>query len=78
MLSNMQILTIVIFVLMLMWSLFWKGYASWTAARAGHGWWFVVLLLVNTMGILDIIYLHYVGKKTLADVGKVLGSKIHK
>jgi len=43
-------------VLILVWSLAWKGIALWKAARKGHLVWFVVLLLVNTVGILEILY----------------------
>jgi len=43
--------------LMILWSLAWKGLALWHAAQRKQGWWFFVLLIVNTMGILEIIYL---------------------
>lgn len=39
------------------WSLIWKGLALYKAARNGQKGWFVVLLVVNTMGILEIVYL---------------------
>jgi hypothetical protein len=44
-------------LLLLAWSLVWKGLALWRAARAGQKVWYVVLLIVNTVGILEIIYL---------------------
>ena len=44
-------------VLLLLWSLFWKGLALWHSGRRGKTWWFVALLVLNTLGILDIIYL---------------------
>jgi hypothetical protein len=47
------------------WSLFWKGMALWRAAIQGQRNWFVVLLIVNTAGILDIIYLFNFSKKKL-------------
>lgn len=34
-----------------------KGYALWHAARSEQKWWFIALLVVNTLGILEIIYL---------------------
>ena len=40
-----------------LWSVVWKGFALWYAGRAGQKIWFVVLLVVNTLGILEIIYL---------------------
>ncbi len=39
------------------WSLFWMGLALWKAAKNGHKVWFVILLLIHTLGILDILYL---------------------
>jgi len=39
------------------WSLFWKGLALYRAARSGQKGWFVALLVLNTLGILEIVYL---------------------
>lgn len=46
-----------LFILLALWSLVWKGLALWHAARNGQFVWFVVILIVNTAGILEIIYL---------------------
>lgn len=48
--------------LLLIWSFFWKGLALWHSARRGQGWWFVILLFVNTLGLLEIIYLFAIAK----------------
>ncbi len=50
----------------IIWSLFWKGLALWHAARKGHKKWFVVLLVVNTFGILEILYLYVFNKQSRA------------
>ena len=47
---------------LLVWSIIWKGLALWHAGRKGQPWWFVILLVVNTVGILEIIYLFAVLK----------------
>jgi hypothetical protein len=39
------------------WSFPWKGVALWKAAGAKNKLWFIILLLVNTLGILEIIYI---------------------
>ena len=39
-----------------------KGFALWNAARRSEKWWFIILLVVNTVGILEIIYLLAVAK----------------
>jgi hypothetical protein len=58
-LNGLPMLTLVV---ALLWSLFWKGLALWHAARKNRGWWFVIMLFVNTLGILEIIYLFGVEK----------------
>ena len=39
------------------WTIIIKGYALWHAARNNQKWWFVALLVVNTLGILEVVYL---------------------
>ncbi len=48
---------------LLIWSAIWKGIALWKAARNGNLVWFIVLLVVNTAGILEIIYIYAVSRK---------------
>lgn len=43
--------------LIVVWTLAIKGFALWHAARNSQTWWFIALLIVNTLGILEIIYL---------------------
>jgi hypothetical protein len=47
----------VLLAVIVLWSLFWKGCALWHAARRDDVWWFVGILLINTLGLLEIIYL---------------------
>jgi methionyl-tRNA synthetase len=47
----------------LVWSIVWKGLALWKSARNDNNIWFVVFLVVNTMGILEILYLYVFSKK---------------
>ena len=49
-------------LLVVAWTLPWKGYALWLAARNGHKLWFVALLIVNTVAILEIIYIFAIGR----------------
>ncbi len=46
-----------LFILLMVWSLIWKGMALWRSARLKQKIWFIILLVLNTFGILDIIYL---------------------
>ena len=40
-----------------------KAYALWLAARRGNRGWFIALFLIQTLGILEIIYLLFFAKK---------------
>jgi uncharacterized membrane protein YiaA len=42
---------------LLIWSIFWKGLALWRSARMNHRGWFIALLVINTVGIFEIIYI---------------------
>ena len=58
-----QIPVIIIYVLFL-WSILWKGLALWNAARNSQRNWFIVMVLpINTVGILEIAYLFFFAKK---------------
>lgn len=59
-----------LFVPLMLWSLVWKGLALWKAARQGSPGWFVALLVINTVGILEIVYLFVLSKPTGLDTGR--------
>jgi hypothetical protein len=50
-------------LILALWGLGWKGWSLWIAAQKSQKVWFVVLLLVNTAGILDIFYIFYFSKQ---------------
>jgi methionyl-tRNA synthetase len=49
--------------LLAIWSLIWKGIALWKAARNGQKAWYIAMLVINTVGILEIIYILFFSKK---------------
>lgn len=49
------------------WTLPWKGVALWKAARLKQKGWFVTLLIINTLALLDILYIFVLSKRTNAD-----------
>ena len=51
-----------IVILILAWGLFWKGFALWYAAKRHEKWWFIALLVINTVGILEIVYILFIAK----------------
>jgi hypothetical protein len=53
----------VLALLVVAWTLPWKGVALWRSARNGSTAWFVVLLIVNTLAILEIVYIFGFSRK---------------
>lgn len=49
-------------ILVIIWTLAWKGLALWKSAGLRQKYWFIAILLINTLGILEIIYLFIVSK----------------
>ncbi len=52
-----------ILFLILFWVLIWKGKALWIAAKQNSVKWFVAILVFQTLGILDILYIFIFSKK---------------
>ncbi|MEZ5788868.1 MAG: DUF5652 family protein [Xanthobacteraceae bacterium] len=61
-------LSLPMIIIIALWSVFWKGLALWHSARRGEPAWFVVLLVINTVGILEIVYLFLVLKLRWKDL----------
>jgi len=53
------LITILIF-----WTIIWKGLALWKAARNNHLGWFIAMLIINTLGILEILYIYVFSKRS--------------
>jgi len=45
------------------WSILWKGFALWRAVKNDQKFWYVGLLVVNLLGIPEMIYLVWFAKK---------------
>jgi hypothetical protein len=52
----------IIMLTLMIWSLPWKAISLWKAARRKDLVWFIVLFLVNTLGVLDILYIFIFSK----------------
>ncbi|HPY08647.1 MAG: DUF5652 family protein [Patescibacteria group bacterium] len=52
-----------IFYLLMLWVMPWKGVALWKASRNSHKIWFIALFLLNTLAVLEIIYIFFFSKK---------------
>ncbi len=41
-----------------------KGWAMWLAAQRRERVWFVVFLISNTMGVVELIYIYFIAKRS--------------
>jgi hypothetical protein len=61
------------------WSLAWKGASLWRAAKDNSKPWFITLLISNTVGILDSVYIFGVSaarrRRGQKDAGYPSGSR---
>jgi hypothetical protein len=72
-LNNANTTTSVVIILLAIWSILWKGCSLWISAREKKTYWFIFLLIFNTVGILDIVYIFFFsewGKKYVAGLRK--------
>lgn len=53
-----------IIVIVALWEIFWKGRGLWAAARSNNTKWFIAILIINSLGILPIVYLYFFQKKS--------------
>lgn len=51
--------TMILLAVLVIWELVWKGFALWRAARRDQLVWFIPLLVINSAGLLPIVYLIY-------------------
>lgn len=52
--------------LIVFWTISWKAVALWRAVKNNHKKWFVALIVLNTLAVLEILYIFVFskGKKT--------------
>ena len=61
----------VFFVLIGIYTTIVKGFALWRAAQLAQKNWFIALLILNTLGILELVYLFVISKKYSVEIKKV-------
>lgn len=57
--STKDAIFFVIIIVLALWDIVWKGFALWKAARNNQFRWFVALLIINSIGILPIVYIKF-------------------
>ncbi|MBP1909929.1 DUF5652 family protein [Methanolobus bombayensis] len=49
-------------IVLVLWQILWKGVGLWKAARNDDRYWFIAILLINSLGILPILYIYFFRK----------------
>lgn len=65
-----------IFPVVYIWSAIWKGFALWKSAKKDAKVWFVIIFVLNTMGLLEILYIFLLYKIDFKKVFSNIKSKI--
>lgn len=55
-----------LFIILAIWELVWKGVALWKAGKNRQAGWFIAMLILNTAGILEIVYIVFFQTKKKA------------
>jgi len=61
--SNLNTSAVITLILVMIWNIIWKGMALWKSSRLSHKKWFIALMVLNTVGILDIYYIYFIANK---------------
>jgi hypothetical protein len=64
-----------IFYLLALWSIVWKGIALWKACKNGSKFWFIIILILNTLGVLEILYIFLLYKIDFSKIQERLKMK---
>ncbi len=57
-----SIWALVLLTIIGIWTLIWKGLALWKSAQKKQSIWFIALLVINTMGLFEILYIFIFSK----------------
>lgn len=61
-LSNLSPIELLILGVLVFWAMVWKGFALWISAREGSKYWFVLILIVNLLGVFEMIYIFFISQ----------------
>jgi sorbitol-specific phosphotransferase system component IIC len=62
--ASMMTWLIPVIIILSVWELVWKCIAMWKAGRNNHLAWFICIAVINTVGILPIVYILLHRKKS--------------
>lgn len=61
--ANLSGPILALFIILGTWELIWKAIALWKASKNNHKVWYIAILIINTIGILPILYIYVFSKK---------------
>lgn len=64
-----------VLIIIALWSLPWKGVALWKASKRKDKKWFIAILILNTVGILEILYIFIFSHKKDAELHETNAKK---
>lgn len=64
-LNTLTIWQITLLIALLVWEAIWKGIALWRSGRNNQPTWFLCIFILNSVGILPIIYLKFFQRKQM-------------
>jgi len=56
----------ILLAIIIIWTMIWKGLALWKSVKLNSKVWFIALFVINTLGILEILYLFVFSKVNYA------------
>lgn len=59
----LQTTTLIWLIPLVIWDAAWKGIGLWKSAKNNQMKWFIAMFILNTVGLLPIIYLKFFQKK---------------
>ncbi len=77
-LMGMGAFAAIIILIIAVWSIAWKGVALWIAAKEEKKWWFVPILVFNTAGILEIIFIFLFSERGREYVAHIKRKRKHR
>lgn len=63
--NDLNLIFTPIIIVIIIWTLIWKGFALWKAAKNGDKIWFIIFLIVNLLGTLEILYIFIFSKDAI-------------
>lgn len=55
----------ILLILLTLWTIPWKALALWHSSKNNDKTWFIAVMIINTVGILEILYLFVFAKEKL-------------